>query len=41
VTSHTESNLLVTFSGRGAEEGDCFVKSNHEKRLRKCRTECF
>jgi hypothetical protein len=27
VASHTESNLLVTFGGRGAEEGDCFVKS--------------
>ena len=26
VASHTESNLLVTFGGRGAEEGDSFVK---------------
>jgi len=41
VASHTEINLLVTFGGRGAEEGAVLLNMNHEKRMRKCRTECF
>jgi hypothetical protein len=35
VASHTESNLRVTFGGRGAEEGESFVKSKSRETLEK------
>jgi hypothetical protein len=41
VASHTASNLPVTFGGRGAEEGDCFVKFKSRETFEKIQYSMF
>lgn len=41
MASHTESNLLVTFGGHGAEEGDCFVKYKSRETFEKMQDTMF
>jgi hypothetical protein len=41
VASQTESNLFVTFSGRRAKEGDCFLKNQITREYEKTAEQNF